>query len=103
MCMMFLTKKIVLTVRELVEILGTEVSVTVAVVRVRFLEKIASGKQTKAAFFRILRECCFYLHIFYCKYAYRLNSATQKSAQCHKSVILSGASAESKNLRTYGT
>ena len=35
--------------------------------------------------------------------AYRLESASQKSAQCHKSVILSGAAAESKNLRTYGT
>ena len=35
--------------------------------------------------------------------AYLLESASQKSAQCRKPVILSGASAESKNLRTDGT
>ena len=37
------------------------------------------------------------------KYIDRLESAGRKNAQCRKFVILSGASAESKNLRTYGT
>ena len=36
-------------------------------------------------------------------YAYRLETASIQNAQAPKSVILSGASAESKKLRTYGT